>query len=146
MNDNQGFTLLEMLVVITILSLAGMIVSIAIPRAAERVLLARAEAEIVKVLNDTHTQALQSASIRRVVFDLERRRFQIEGSQDWLNLPERTEVAIISARELGLPRYPAIVFLGDGTSSGAEVTLRNGEYTKRFRINWLTGIIDYAAL
>lgn len=144
MND-KGFTLLEMLVVVTILSLAGMIVRIAIPRAAERVLVARAEAELVRALNETRTQALRSAAARRVVFDLDRRRFQIEGSQNWMDFPERTEVAITSARELGLPRYPAIVFLGDGTSSGAEITLRTGDYTKRLRVDWLTGIIGYAA-
>lgn len=146
MNDIQGFTLLEMLVVVTIMSLAGMIVGLAIPRTRELAALARAEADIIKVLKETHTQARRSSSTRRVVFDLDHRRFQIEGSQDWHSFPTGTEISIVSARELGLPRRPAIMFLGDGTNSGGDITLKSGRYAKKLRIDWLTGRVGHAAL
>jgi len=146
MSNAQGFTLLEMLVVITIMSMVGMIVSFAIPQTRGQTTLAKAEAEIAKILVEAHTQAQRSASAQRVVFDLDHRRLQVEGYRNWRNFPLGTEVSIVSARELGSPRRPAIVFLGDGTNSGADITLKSGGYARKLRIDWLTGKIDRAAL
>lgn len=144
MNDAEGFTLLEMLVVVTILSLAGMIVGVAIPRTGERAAIERTKDEVVKVLLETRMQAQRSSSPRRVVFDLDRRMFQAEGAHAWRHVPEGIELSIVSAREFGVPRRPAVVFLGDGTNSGVEITLEGRGYARKIRLDWLTGKVVHA--
>jgi len=144
MNNNLGFTLLEALIVVLILSLAAMIGGLAISQTTDRAAVAKAEAQIIGAIASARSEARRSGSRRSVVFDLDERRFQIEGAQIWQTLPKGVELSITSARELGTSRHPAIAFLGDGTNSGADITLLGSGYARRLRVEWLTGEINDA--
>jgi general secretion pathway protein H len=144
MNSSRGFTLLEALIVTMILSLAGTIGGLAVSQARTRAALAAAEAQVVTILADAQSQARRSGSGRRVVFDLDLYRLRIEGSPDWQHLPRDVELTVTAARELGAQRHPTVIYLGDGTSSGANITLTSGGYARHLRIDWLTGGIGNA--
>ncbi|MGO4389324.1 prepilin-type N-terminal cleavage/methylation domain-containing protein [Microvirga sp. 2YAF29] len=138
-NEEAGFTLLEVLVVITILSLAVTIVGIALPGAQERTALTRTESGIVSLLVEAQAEARRSAVARRVTFDLDAHRVHLEGTRLAFGVSKDVRITIVSAQEVGTARRPALVFLPDGSSSGAEIAIASGPYGSRLRVDWVTG-------
>lgn len=139
--NSGGFTLLEALVVLMILSLAGMTLGLSIPGTRERVQVAAVGARLEVTLLEARAQARREGTIRSVVFDLQTRRYRIDETGDWQVLPSNLEMSVISARELGESDRAAVAFLPDGTSSGADITLTMGEQQISRRVEWLTGRI-----
>jgi general secretion pathway protein H len=138
-NEESGFTLLEVLVVITILSLAATIVGIALPGAQERKALTHTEAGIVNLLVEAQAEARRSAAAHRVIFDLDAHRAHLEGTSQGYAISLDVRLTIISAQEVGTARRPAVVFLPDGSSSGAEIAIASGPYGSKLRVDWVTG-------
>lgn len=136
---NAGFTLLEILVVLVILSLASTTLGLGIPSARERTQLASAGAQLDATLLEARSQARREGAIRTVVFDLSARRYRIGEKGDWHVLPNGVEMSVVSARELGALTTAAVAFLPDGTSSGADITLAVAGLTTSRRVEWLTG-------
>ncbi|NIX78434.1 prepilin-type N-terminal cleavage/methylation domain-containing protein [Microvirga terricola] len=143
-NSDAGLTLLEVLVVMAILSLASIIIAVSLPQANERSKLAHMESQILGVLADAQAGARRSASVRRVVFELDERRFKIDGEPMWHPIPEGVDLSIVSAQELGTSRRAVVMFLSDGTSSGAEFSLVSGVYAIKHRVDWLSGRVRNA--
>jgi general secretion pathway protein H len=142
-SSEAGFTLLEALVVLVVLSLAATVAGFALPGAGDRAKLTTAAAELEAVLVQARTLARKSATIRQVAFDLDERRYRLTGEAGWTLLPKGVELTIVSAHELGSPRRPAIAFLPDGTSSGAILTLLAGSHRAVRRVEWLTGRVRH---
>jgi general secretion pathway protein H len=138
-NKESGFTLLEVLVVIAILSLAATIVGIALPGTRERTALARTEAGIMNLLVEAQAEARRSAAARQVTFDLDAQRMHIEGKLQGYAVSQDVRLTIVSAQEIGTSRRPAVIFLPNGSSSGAEIAIASGSYDSRFRVDWVTG-------
>jgi general secretion pathway protein H len=139
LSEESGFTLLEVLVVITILSLAATIVGIALPGARERNALTRTEAGVVSLLVEAQAEARRSAATRRVAFDLDAHRVHLEGTSQGYAISPDIRLTVISAQEVGTARRPAVVFLPDGSSSGAEIAIASGPYDSKLRVDWITG-------
>jgi len=140
-SGEAGFTLLEALIVLVVLSLAATVTGLAVPRTRERTQFLEAEARLRSILMEARSLARQSASVSRVVFDLDEGKVRMAGSAEWYRLPRQAELSVTSAREIGSPHQPAIAFLPDGTSSGGAITLTLGSHTASHRVEWLTGRI-----
>lgn len=139
MTSSSGYTLLEALIVMTVLSLGAFVGTAALPNLGERNALARTDAKIQELLTDARTLARRTGIAQQVVFDMNARRIKMDPSRAWHELDRRIAISIVSAQEINVGSYPAILFLPDGTSSGATLTLASGEQRIVRHIDWLSG-------
>jgi general secretion pathway protein H len=132
-----GFTLLEMIVVLVVLSLlAGLVVARGPQRSAALDLRAAA-AEMVQALRGARAQAI--ATNRRTVFrlDLAAHRYAVDGAAPRA-LPAALGLDMVFAA--GQPgEAGAISFAPDGSSSGGRIDLSQGGRVVEVDIAWLTG-------
>lgn len=139
---NEGFSLLEMLIVLVIVSLAALTMGSALPSLRERRLFTETIAKIDAALVQNRTMAIKRSSNSYVTFDFERRGWQSTAHPEWQFWPESIEISMISAKELGSTSNSAIMFLPDGTTSGAEIKFHSAfAPTAKRRLHWLTGAV-----
>ncbi|MBD8709054.1 prepilin-type N-terminal cleavage/methylation domain-containing protein [Pseudomonas sp. CFBP 13711] len=138
---SRGFTLLEMLVVIVLMSIGIGVVGFGLHKglqqAADRQLLG----QMVQALRTTRSAAIISGQPRETSFDLDRRTFQAPGKrpQQW---PAEVGVQLNTAADLNA----AVAFYPDGSSSGGNLLVFQGERRWRIDIGWLTGSVKSRAL
>lgn len=138
---SRGFTLLEMLVVIVLMSIGIGVVGFGLHKglqqAADRQLLG----QMVQALRTTRSAAIISGQPRETSFDLDRRTFQAPGKrpQQW---PAEVGVQLNTAADLNA----AVAFYPDGSSSGGNLVVFQGERRWRIDIGWLTGSVKSRAL
>ena len=125
-NDPAGFTLIEMIVVLGILAaMVGLVLSRA-PLHGGRLDLDAAAQEVAESLRLARSQAI--AANHAVFWTADPAGFGAEG-----NLPHKVNATVI-IRDAG-----AIVFAGDGSSSGGLVFVRSGDRNIGIDVDWLTG-------
>ena len=138
---SRGFTLLELLVVIVLMSIGIGVVGFGLHKglqqAADRQLLE----QMVQALRTTRSAAIISGQTRETSFDLERRTFQAPGRrpQQW---PAEVGVQLNTAADLNA----AFAFYPDGGSSGGNLQVFQGEQRWRIDVGWLTGSVKSHAL
>jgi general secretion pathway protein H len=124
--DINGFTLIEMIVVLAILGLMlGLVVSHG-PVHSQRLDLDATAQEIARSLRLARSRAI--AQNRTVTWLPMRGGYSLDGG------PPRTLPADVALTAAG-----AIGFAADGSSSGGLVTLRGGERQIAIALDWLTG-------
>ena len=136
-----GFTLVELLVVITLLAiLSAILTPILIPSPART--LRAAASEVATTLRETRRLAQSRQAHQRFMLDTEAERYGIEGATTWRQLPDGTQAALTTARSLLMGQgRGGIDFFPDGSSTGGRVTLSMSERSVRVDIEWLTGRI-----
>lgn len=133
--------MLEVLVVLAILSLAGMAAALGLPNARDRAKLAQAGAWLENMLADLRGQARREGRMHWVEFDVSTGRYHLQDTA-WRALPSGATWALTHGRQADAS--PLITFLPDGTGSGAEISIRVGAYSSIRRVEWLTGSIRHA--
>lgn len=135
----RGFTLVELLVVLAIISLAMALVATSLSRsisAAESRVAAR---KIVAALRYTRTQAILKKSAMVFSVDTENRSYQAPGRKT-VELPEGMDVLLTTARsEMTSEAVGGIRFFPDGGSTGGRVDLYVNGREYRVDVAWLTG-------
>ena len=139
----EGFTLLEMLIAITIVSLAVATIGVSFPRIQGKQELLETVTRLDKTLSEARTIALEKAITTTVTFALDRRQWSLSTKKNqWQEWPETVDISVVSAQELGQGHISQIAFLSDGTSSGAIIQIRAPlANTAVRRVHWLTGAI-----
>jgi len=140
--DAGGFTLLEMLVAIAILSLATAGVGLAFPQLQQRAELRQATNRLDAMLQRARHEALSEGRASEVRFFAEERSLELPSRKMTYRMPGSVEFAVLGAAGGGDPAKPRIVFLSDGSSTGGVVELRSGGLKVVRRIGWLTGRIE----
>ncbi len=115
---SAGFTLIEMLIVLVILGVAMGVVGLAVPEWRDRSALREAGAGLERLLAQARDAALRQHSPVLVRFDPEDRRIGIPALERWQTLPDGVELTITGAAITPDDDSPALLFLGDGSSSG----------------------------
>lgn len=137
----DGFTLVEMLVVIAIIALAAVVGWQRLPATGERARLDQATALLRKVVVEARTAAMMSGRSARLLIDPDRGHLVVDrGGQAVVTLPQiamRLTTAI-EAEPAGADR-PSILFMPDGSNSGAQFDLQAGSSSRRLLLSWLTG-------
>ncbi len=137
-NSADGFTLLEMLVVITIV----VMLAAALPglrfgtdQSHEEVV-----REILSTLRQARAEAIRNAETTAVVFDLQQRRFGMPGRER--ELAASINLTLRTAREARWATgEQSIVFFPDGSASGGSIRVERGQETSTINVRWLTGVI-----
>ena len=140
-NASAGVTLLELLVVLTIMAIAaafvypmfgGTGVSTGELKSAAR--------QVAAGLRFARSEALATRKETRLVLDLEQRSFRIDRDASVHALPKLIEMKLFTAQsDLVNDRVGAIRFFADGGSNGGRVTLASGARKYDIDIDWLTG-------
>jgi len=136
---NSGFTLLELLVVLT---MASLMLAVALPRFAA--LLPGAELksysrQTAALLRLARSQAIASGEEVRLELDSDARYSRITGQKKPSFWPEQIAVSfddIANAPGTGLVFYP------DGSTSGGTLQIAGHQRHYRIEVHWLTGRIN----
>ncbi|MDY0834905.1 type II secretion system protein [Pseudomonas sp. SED1] len=137
----RGFTLLEMLVVIVLISIAAGLVGFGLQQGLRVAKERQAVGQMVDALRSTRARAIVSGTSARTVFDLAQLSFQAPGRplRHW---PADLQVTLHTAEQAG----SAVEFYPDGSSTGGNLLLANGSRRWRIDIGWLTGSVQSKAL
>ncbi|NLD15335.1 MAG: prepilin-type N-terminal cleavage/methylation domain-containing protein [Gammaproteobacteria bacterium] len=136
----RGFTLLETLVVLAILSLALTLVVPAVSRGLGTSLddIAR---QLHTALRETRSQAVSSQRSLLFVLDVPGHAYQI-GSQPQRSIPQEFALHVRTARQELHGGRAGIRFYPDGSATGGRVGVSQDDETIWLEIDWLTGRIS----
>lgn len=140
-NAQRGFTLLEMLVVIVLISIAAGLVGFGLQQGLRSAKERQVVGQMVEALRSTRAKAIVNASTEATVFDLRALSFQAPGrpKKHW---PADLQVTLHTAEHAG----SAVEFYPDGSSTGGNLLLTNGSRRWRIDIGWLTGSVQSKVL
>lgn len=136
---HRGFTLVELLVVMTIIALVLGMVATSMSRSISGAETREAARKVVADLRYTRTQAILRKAEQVFSVDVEERSYTAPGRKK-VTLPEGMEILLTTARtEMTSETIGGIRFFPDGGSTGGRVDLsaRGREY--HVNVAWLTG-------
>lgn len=136
---SHGFTLIEVLVVLTLLVvIAAVLTPVLLPSPART--LHTAAGELVVALRETRRIAQARRQPNRFHVDTEAGRYGNALGGDWRSLPEHSTVELTTARSLtDSAGRGGIAFFPDGSSSGGRLRLGLDGHTAQIDVEWLTG-------
>ena len=142
-NTSQaGFTLVEMLIAVTILGLATGLVAAHGPLRSPAIEMQAAVTNVAQAVRLARSKAVATNMPVRFVVDTAVRSFGVEGGEATV-LPPSLAVAITTTAEAGTAgRLAAIRFNGDGSASGGRIELSDGQRRAQVGVDWLTGRIS----
>lgn len=129
-----GFSLMELLVALTILALAMGVVSLSVSRRSPTFEMRKAVSETVNLVREARTAAQSSGRAERVEFDPKARRITGPGDAS-VHVPDGIETSLVSSA-LAVPL--AIVFFPDGSSTGGKLTFEIPGRRETVTVDWLT--------
>ena len=140
----RGFTLVEVLVVLTLLvTLSAILAPVLMPSPAR--VLRTAASDVATGLREARRLARADQQRRRFTIDTEQRRFGIEGRNRGRQLPEDVSIQLTTARALQVDgARGGVDFFPDGSSTGGRVALSAQGRRLHVDIEWLTGRIRVA--
>jgi general secretion pathway protein H len=134
--DRQaGFTLTELLIVLTILAMASSLVVARLPGQGRHVETRRTVQEVVSLVRATRLDAAQRGRSSLLRFAEDDRVFSTS-SDTRVHIPSGLKVSLVSSRNLGAD---GIMFYPDGSSSGGRIRIANDREETVIEVDWLTG-------
>lgn len=136
-----GFTLVELLVVLAIVSLT---LAISLPYSTRFGEARRMDglAEVIAAhLKQAEAQALAEGRDRSVTITLAKDAISLSDDTSPLRLPEGASVTILSAHNEAQGNTALFRFFPNGGSTGGRIVLKLGERQVEIAVNWLTGAI-----
>jgi general secretion pathway protein H len=139
-NRAQGFSLLELLIVVVIMGMVYVLVPGMIFGGVSGADLRASSRDIASALRQARSLAVNARREAIVTLDLDQRAFALTGSARVFKLPEKLDLKLYTAQsEIVNERQGAIRFFPDGSSTGGRVTLASGERKYLVDVDWLTG-------
>ena len=139
-NTQRGFTLVEMLVVMTIMVLVYAMTAPMISAGVSGAELKAAARQVAAGLRKARSEAVTHKNEVSLTVDVEERQFDLSGDNRVYRLPEKIEISLFTAQsELKDAKTGAIRFYPDGSSTGGRVTLSRDERKFLVDVDWMTG-------
>lgn len=147
MRQQDGFTLVELLVVMTISVVAVGVIPFAYGKLREAIDYQDAVRTVATELRTARYLALSTGQVSRFDLNLKDRQFGVNG-QMTRKLPDHVEViANVASREVAGNGSVGIVFLPEGGATGGSVKMvRRSGGGAMISVDWLTGQISNAPL
>lgn len=137
-----GFSLLELMVVMLIITLLFALVGTSISRSIQGAEIRNASREIVAGIRHTRGQAIIQRQQQIFHVDADAKTWTAAGREP-VEIPEGMDITIETARsELTGENAGGIRFYPDGASTGGSVELLAGERTWAVEVSWLTGEVS----
>lgn len=141
MFPSQGFTLLEMILVLVI---AAVLAAVALPNiqpAIAAMQLQAAARDVASALRHTRGQALSWGREAEFVLNVDKHSYRVAGRNKAYALPESVKLGLFTADFLMGEGQGSILFYPDGSASGGRVSLEGAGKTRLVDVNWLTGAV-----
>ncbi|MGZ8185593.1 MAG: GspH/FimT family pseudopilin [Methylobacter sp.] len=143
LNKNQGFTLIELIIVLFIVVLGFSAIGINLSSGNDAMEIKAVARDIVSALRYARGQALVSHEETTLTLDLEENSYSVSNRDKAYTIPQTIDVTLITAQdELTGNGRGSIRFFADGSSTGGRVTLERDNTSWQIDINWLTGQIE----
>jgi general secretion pathway protein H len=145
--DDRGFTLLELFVALTLLSIVSAIILAWLPSMADRLAVDRLASQIELVLSRAARDARSTGSDQIVALDLSGQAPRLIIGNRTSDLDPSIDMKWVGATELGSnSERSAVAFLATGGASGGSVALHRGQARTTVAIDWLTGGVRQEAV
>jgi general secretion pathway protein H len=138
--DCRGYTLLEMLVVLGLLSMI-MSLSLTTHPLGSRRSLESISTEIATLLQSAKIRAISQNAERTIIIDPVTRTLSTGSSDEPVTLGVDVGIAVLTARREVKEGRAMIRFYPDGSTTGGTVQLTRGDRIVSIHLNWLTGQI-----
>jgi len=140
MRHTRGFSLLEMLVVVTIMAAVYILVPRMFVNGVSGADLRATSRDLAAGLRQARSLALTERRETALTVDLEKRNFALTGNPRVFKMPEKIELSLFTAQsEVVNEKQGSIRFFPDGSSTGGRVTVSSGEQKFFVDVDWLTG-------
>ncbi len=140
-STSEGFTLLELLVVLVLLALAGSLVFVNVGKSIGKRETKIFAQEMVSLCKKARRMAVEDGAPKAFHISSVQRRCWVGDGTRSIEIPEKMLIEGEGVAQLNEDVY-AIWFYPDGSSSGGELTLSiSGRLIYAFRVDVLTGII-----
>ncbi len=137
--DDDGFTLIEMLLVLAIVAIMSGFTWASVEQSSPAADVKRAGDAVAIYLEKVRARALSDWQSYSVKFDRKQRAISSDAVADRLNWPENiTLVAVTSEREASAREFN-IRFNPDGSASGGNIRFKRKHSIYSVNVNWLTG-------
>jgi len=134
-----GFTLLEMLAVLALISLlAGLSTQLVRP-AAPRLRLEAAARGLCAALRATRARAISTNEEATLVLDLQRKTYSSPSVRETSFPAEARVQASVANGQRDFRENASLMFYPSGGSTGADITLEIGGNRATIQVNWLSG-------
>ena len=136
---SQGFTLVELMVVMVIVALVMGLVATSMSRSISGAEARASTRNLVASLRYTRARAIIEKREQVLLVDIDNRSYRAPGRKE-VKLPEGVDVTITTARsELTAESVGGIRFFPDGGSTGGHIELIVNDREYRVDVAWLTG-------
>lgn len=140
LHQDDGFTMLELLVVLAIMTLALALAQPLIGKTADRLRLESAQTTFLNALKTTRAAAIIRGTEASLVIDLNARTLR-SPALPATKLPAKVELALkVAGLEATDRSHAEIRFYPDGSSTGGDLTLKLEDRIARLCVHWLTGL------
>jgi general secretion pathway protein H len=144
-SDSQGFTLMEMIVVLAIFALVSVAALPYASRSGERQEFIAFSQTLAAGLRQTQMEAIARNSETVFGIDLSRRVFVTEHGKRETPIPSIVGVSIYTANGELSNRSAQFRFFPDGGATGGRMVLSHAGEKRTIAVNWLTGHIANVA-
>ncbi|MEM1080508.1 MAG: GspH/FimT family protein [Pseudomonadota bacterium] len=140
--NHQGFSLVELLVVLVLVMILFGLIGASVSRSVSGAELRNEVREMIAGIRHTRGQAIVKRQEQVFLVDADARTWQAAGKEPQA-LPERLDITLTTARsELTGENAGGIRFYPDGASTGGNVLLSVDEREWYVTVGWLTGEIS----
>lgn len=137
--EQDGFTILEVLVTLALLAITSAGLGIALQSAAQRSTLDQGLSTLRQMTALARAEAINSGNATVLTIDLVQNALSIGALPRRMEMPAGISLRVVTAKEVGLGPQAAIAFFPDGSSSGAEFWLSKGPLSAKAALGWQNG-------
>jgi general secretion pathway protein H len=137
----NGFTLIEMLVVIVLIGITAAVVAVSVTHGLSSARIHAASSDLAAALRYTRSQAIVHAKQETLTVDVTGHTYKAPGRPQ-VKLPAGMGLKLTSAVADRIDDHRGrIRFFPDGSSTGGRVTLSHGQREWHVNVAWLTGTV-----
>lgn len=141
--QEQGFTLIELTVVLLIIILGFAVIGTNISSGNQSAQLKAATRDLVSSLRYARGQALISQQEVAVAINLAENSYQISNRDKIYHFSDEIELTLVIAQdEFKDKEIGRLRFYADGSSSGGRITMEWGNLIYKIDVNWLSGKVE----
>lgn len=139
LEEEGGFTILEVLLTLALVALTGAGFTMALQSATQRSTLDQGLSNLRQMAALTRAEAINSGNVTVLTIDLARGALSIGALSRRIEMPAGLLLRVVTAKEVAPSSQAAVAFFPDGSSSGAEFWLKHGPQSATAVLGWQNG-------